>query len=622
MRTPNDEAACRYASDEITATATIAEFRLGKSTDDRMDNERKLVQAATEILFNDPCRRCVSGITIEGSSLRFFKFLRSHVQCSTGFNFHKEPRQLAWFFLFAMYGSMEALGYDLSVERIPSEADDGTARARYDFRYSTEGRMFQTDGDPISEERAHKIVSRATRVWKVKEIRTNNGQIFEPLEFLPGEKVLKDVWSYRNALLEGEIQAKIFKELRDGAEEAQQYFLTILVDHVVLLSNGERDITPMCPGGKMVEWTRSDSPFLSRSRSSMQACSDTMSGQKPANPEGNALKSSLCRKHVRTVFEGCCKSVYELSDVSNFLRCVTGCAKALEFMQKAGFVHRDVSAGNCLYDPVKNVGRLADLEYAKPHNAMSASEPKTGTPDFMAVEYQLKDWLFYEWDVPSDPTLTGRTPHPPFIVHHLHDLESLCWVYVWFFHFRIPHQSIVKLQETGVDIVKDLHNNIDRSSREYFFCGVNGNGPRSALITRPWPGVKKLLGLLRPLYPSHPPLLAPIGFFMKLQEAYMTIQKADLVQAPDETWRLPVSTTVTGDLYTSFGQLMRDALDSLGEERLPVEKLSKMLDLCSPVVTADTAEVDNDEGAEPGQPPHKKLKMLNNGPAAGRKRGE
>ena len=44
-------------------------------------------------------------------------------------------------------------------------------------------------------------------------------------------------------------------------------------------------------------------------------------------------------------------------------------------MRMAGYVHRDVSAGNCLhYD---GSGKLADLEYSKRYEDVSVSEPKT-----------------------------------------------------------------------------------------------------------------------------------------------------------------------------------------------------------------------------------------------------
>ena len=50
---------------------------------------------------------------------------------------------------------------------------------------------------------------------------------------------------------------------------------------------------------------------------------------------------------------------------------------------KAGFVHRDVSAGNSLFyrdnekDDKEGRGILSDFEYAKEYGKISASDPKT-----------------------------------------------------------------------------------------------------------------------------------------------------------------------------------------------------------------------------------------------------
>ncbi|KAH9932034.1 uncharacterized protein BXZ73DRAFT_101409 [Epithele typhae] len=647
-RRPNDGAECRYASDEITDTATIGSLDYTTlPPEGKTWNEQRLAQAATEVLFGDPGRRHINGITISGSNLQFFSFSRSHVQCSTGFDFHKVPPVVGD--CRPRLTDLQALGYDLSVQRIPSKSDNGTDRAKCDFRYWIEGRAFLTEGDPISHESAYNVSSRATRVWKVKEVKlTPEGRVPEFLEFLDGEKVLKDVWLYEDASLEHDIQGAIFQKLDDSA---QQHFLKILVDGVVQLSDGESDITAMCPNEK-TEWTQIY--YVP----SMKVRQNVIASQKPARRERNAfprMLKSRRRKHVRTVFEGRCESVYELRDFSSFLRCVAGCAKALDLMREAGYVHRDVSAGNCLYDPVAKVGRLADLEYARPYEDIPASEPKVGTPDFMAVEYQAELWLFRDRDCfhqaastprvlsTSTDILTNDNPaggittdgapgqsqdafqpwtRPVFIVHFLHDLESLYWVYVWFLHFRIPHQSSIKLQEMTFNI-KNIHDNIDRSSREYFFYGMDGAVSRTLLITQPADSIFGLLRLFGPLYTSCPLLLKPIvAFCADLRGAYTNLQREDLEESRDATPRLPVSTMVTNELYTLFGGLIDKALASLGDEPLPVKMLDELLDPLSPATMTNAAEADDDDrGTELEQRPRKKPKILNNGPATGSKRG-
>ncbi|KAF8907177.1 hypothetical protein CPB85DRAFT_844531 [Mucidula mucida] len=58
-------------------------------------------------------------------------------------------------------------------------------------------------------------------------------------------------------------------------------------------------------------------------------------------------------------------------------------------MRLAGFVHRDISPGNCLI--YKGQTKISDLEYARTYAAPGiGAAPLTGTPGFMAVEYQVK----------------------------------------------------------------------------------------------------------------------------------------------------------------------------------------------------------------------------------------
>lgn len=50
-------------------------------------------------------------------------------------------------------------------------------------------------------------------------------------------------------------------------------------------------------------------------------------------------------------------------------------------MKTAKYVHRDVSAGNCLLhtDPETGVmtGKISDMEYASPYESISTKNPKT-----------------------------------------------------------------------------------------------------------------------------------------------------------------------------------------------------------------------------------------------------
>ncbi|KAF8868829.1 hypothetical protein CPB85DRAFT_1361524 [Mucidula mucida] len=75
-------------------------------------------------------------------------------------------------------------------------------------------------------------------------------------------------------------------------------------------------------------------------------------------------------------------------------------------MRLAGFVHRDISPGNCLI--YNGQTKISDLEYARRYAApVNGPAPLTGTPGFMAFNF-------------------------------LHDLESVVWIYLWFLLDTLP----------------------------------------------------------------------------------------------------------------------------------------------------------------------------------------
>ncbi|KAG6808406.1 hypothetical protein H0H87_012979, partial [Tephrocybe sp. NHM501043] len=83
------------------------------------------------------------------------------------------------------------------------------------------------------------------------------------------------------------------------------------------------------------------------------------------------------RAHVRTVYAEVCRSIYELRDYATVASALRDNVKALWYLRKAGYVHRDVSAGNCLWDIASEKGKLSDLEYARPYDKLSMHDPLT-----------------------------------------------------------------------------------------------------------------------------------------------------------------------------------------------------------------------------------------------------
>ncbi|KAI5114951.1 hypothetical protein M0805_002402, partial [Coniferiporia weirii] len=138
------------------------------------------------------------------------------------------------------------------------------------------------------------------------------------------------------------------------------------------------------------------------------------------------------------------------------------CTKALRYIHKAGWVHRDISCGNVyLY---KGRGLLGDLEYAKRIGTDGKHEVRTGTLDFMAVEVtnraylhgipssSVRDKIMYKAKLSAlrskvelqeekgvDPEAdidTRIKAVATFFYNDLHDMESMWWIPIWmlFFH--------------------------------------------------------------------------------------------------------------------------------------------------------------------------------------------
>ena len=157
-----------------------------------------------------------------------------------------------------MFGSREQLGWDPTVTRFPKVAN-GSKTVIYE--YNIGHRRFHTIGNTVSELSACHVVSRTTRVWKVKEVT-------EAGISLGSTYGLTDVWPYKDAKLEREILDDIFKKLAEvdeenlrrgtpttHAEDAKPFFLTILEDWPVTNTQGENDITVLPPKYQHVQRT-------------------------------------------------------------------------------------------------------------------------------------------------------------------------------------------------------------------------------------------------------------------------------------------------------------------------------------------------------------------------------
>ncbi|EIW83346.1 hypothetical protein CONPUDRAFT_121867 [Coniophora puteana RWD-64-598 SS2] len=508
----------------LSDVVAIGEFKREKKTADQRDNELKISGGATELLYNDPCRRFVNGFTIEKRNMRMWRFERSHVCFSQPFDFHKEAKLFLRYLLYIIFSSPKDLGFDPTVRRYfkpvtenadpPSSETDG-CRYEIAYRYQIGNRFFLTEGPPISEEAAYWVASRATRVWRVREMifQDHNKEHVYTL----GEcKVLKDAYLFEDAVLESVIRGQIMESLRhvDGVdlEDAACHFLDYELDEVVKLPDGDKewredDLISVTDANKRAYYNPAPkpsqpSPLPESQRTSTSQKDSNQPGATDASqqlPDGQTGRAKSYwddlryhrRKHVRTVITEVCQNMYEVDNWVTFLECMIHLIKGLNYMRQAGWVHRDISGGNCLWHPGSKQGKLADLEYARPykHNSMLIHDPKTGTPAFMAVEYQERRYLFQPHQDPSqfqqmfddDDFFLSKPSQPPiwnlpFAYHFYHDLESILWLYVWIAHFRPPSPCVPPA------VFTPLSNTLRTLGNLFFVCGTDGNKTRLGAI--------------------------------------------------------------------------------------------------------------------------------------------
>ncbi|KAF5374406.1 hypothetical protein D9757_011827 [Collybiopsis confluens] len=447
----------RKDSVDTSDISAIGEFKLGQTKEDICDDEEKLVGAANQLLWNDPCRERVLGFTIEDKRTRFWDFSRCSVTVSEDFDLDKKPEFLVEFLLFITFAEKHEMGFDPTMHRVLVENQTR-------FVYEVGGKSYITVGQPLSEEAAYRLVGRATVRTTIVEV---GGKAFG---IGSKKRVLKDVWLYEDALLEKDIQEEILARLNDSDRKTlENHFLTFDKEEVVTFEGKER-YTLKSGNAKSADW-HNDS--YSHRNSGISASRGTRENPKRQEPEhARVTHAHTRRKHVRSVAKEMCLSLYELTNFGDALICWHDTVKCLNLFRKAGFLHRDLSGGNTLF--FERRGIISDLEYCKKYRNTSIHDLKTGTPDFMAAEYQANRFFFLPEPAKETKNLF-KHKRDWFAVHFVHDLESIYWQYLWFLHNRIPDRRVSR---ESLDQISDR-------AKLYFGHNINGNDDRSRIIQEP-----------------------------------------------------------------------------------------------------------------------------------------
>ncbi|KAI6043595.1 hypothetical protein EDC04DRAFT_668792 [Pisolithus marmoratus] len=163
----------------------------------------------------------------------------------------------------------------------------------------------------------------------------------------------------------------------------------------------------------------------------------TGEGLTPSFPcvPGSAKQLKVHSIHSRLVFKEVCQPTYEFGRLDTVFETLQDARKALQILYSVDWAHRDVSAGNVLR--VGQMGKLADLEYARRMDSKTTHEVRTGTLEFMAGEVKAQKYLF----TAHRPEPKGRTFKPSFKFNPLHDMESIWWIPIWVLYCQIDPDS-------------------------------------------------------------------------------------------------------------------------------------------------------------------------------------
>jgi hypothetical protein len=135
------------------------------------------------------------------------------------------------------FGSKTELGYDPTLECV-------LINDTPQYKCTIDGVEYITVGT-LWDNRSLRLVSRATRVWKVRRMDDTSSN--------PRYHALKDVWLDVGAKSEKEMQDDIFSRFNTvnpvnmNLDEARQYFMDIKSDQIVDLGDGTKDITWKLP---------------------------------------------------------------------------------------------------------------------------------------------------------------------------------------------------------------------------------------------------------------------------------------------------------------------------------------------------------------------------------------
>jgi len=631
--------------------AAIAEFKMNSNPVEVAKNIGQMVRGGSMIMHDSPDRCFVLGLSIEDRSTRLWKFDRGMIFVSYAFNCDNDPIPLIRYMIYTLFANIEQLGYDPTVTRI---TESGSNPPRVAFIYKVPGGHRRTVGSPISEVRASLLISSGVRVWVVVEC-DENGRVIDGAK----EQVLKDFYPWHNARTESDIQAEIVQRLEvvdtelqasdpetySRADAMRRSFLTIVAEQT-LSTGGDRNdphTTTLKPqDAKRLRWhgmyraalastavsaglsplpgsgvsqppagvsnPKSPPSAASRNKSKPQD-QQSMPHSEPSPPEKNIPLTHARRAHRRLVYEEKCIALYDVDNLKVVFDLASQFVFALDLFRQAGYLHRDISGGNCLAFPDDSTrtgyaAKLADLESCKPYHAAADAlhDPVSATLDFIAAEAGLEDFRFLPgasdkpenkpkkfssmdaWVKKNANKLAGpsriskpeadKANRPTWHWTPYNDLETMKWLTFWFITSRFPGRL------TSSPFSVSQYDNWRSWFHDTFSPSTKGYLARLDILRDGYPTPAHLEVLKKCKW--NPELLGVIHGILtygvrKLVPAYMEAQKQEL----GEDNRFPIA-GFTDEPYLELIGLLDEAIDKMEEKQISGE-VTKMSELEPPV---------------------------------------
>ncbi|KAJ3575440.1 hypothetical protein NP233_g1092 [Leucocoprinus birnbaumii] len=519
--------------------AVVAEFKRNRGHADLKDNRLKVVSAANHIMNTDPCRTRMYGISIEDEHMAIWRFSRSHSLKSDAFDFTRNPELFVRALLMFLFAKKEEIGFDPTVHRIR----DGD-KIQYIYEINPEGSQetlyFRTI-ELIFNPRTLCINGRKTRVWAVRQVNGKSAKA----KFLEGAPtvVLKEVWLDSTSCTELQIQEAINDRLKMLKPKDFDWAGVILKRDLIhaitdfphnlpfmpILHGGwgqetkecpaeaERDLTILFPERDPMSPVQLGQHVTPESTQALLSASSTNAYAKSAPPQPDLHRDFAVKRQYRLIYGKVGHSLIKAKNISSSFIAIKDVFVALVLLYLAGWVHRDISAGNIILIKGKDGqihGQLSDLEYAREYHRRDApaTDPKTGTPFFMPIEIhsgramklrsaEVTASLAHASEDQDAATVLTEDNDPLFeqgpVFSYHHDLESLAlWTGLWVVLEKVDYEPTKAVLHFLYTVTSD-----PTPDRENFFKGDKAAATLRERITKAihpdLPGFNRVFNFIR-----------------------------------------------------------------------------------------------------------------------------